>query len=494
MPKPPNIIFLMTDQHRYDGLGCVNPIVQTPNLDRLAAAGVRFAQATCNVPACMPSRHSMMTGLYAMQSGFRHNTNQALTDQQLPLPTLPQRLLDAGYQTAGFGKTHWWDTQGVDAPTPSRRGFEVRAIARPRAGDETEPDTLMWDDDDPESCRTYQDEVATWGRGQGSVEALQGQQSTLGPLHTREGWLTRQAERFLDEQRDPARPLFLYLSFDYPHAGFNLPVGDYASRYDLDQLPDPITDLTLDPDTEHARKDSRFDAWQQMDPRQRRVTTQCYYGIITYVDELFGRVIDKLRAQGELEDTLIVFLSDHGEMLGDRRHMFDKHSLYEGSVRVPMILSGSALAPHRRGTVDDRPAELVDVLPTLLDTAGVAIPPCLPGRSLFAPPCRVGQFAEMHGRGYSRYQEAPTLMWRTAEWKLILHLPGFTADAALRLDACRGELYHLTADPLELNNRYHDPEVLPVRERLTRDLLMHIACAAARYPEVPGQPSLGLQD
>lgn len=488
--RPPNIIFLMTDQHRHDALGCVNPIVKTPNLDRLAAAGVRFSQATCNVPACVPSRYSMMTGLYGFQSGFRHNTAQAIRDEQLPVPLLPQYLAAAGYQTAGFGKTHWWDTQGVPPPTPSRRGFEVRAIARSRASDEVEPEAVMWDDDDPASCATYQQEVSEWGRGQGSPAALQGRQSVLSPLHTREGWLTRQALRFLDDGRDATRPLFLYLSFDYPHAGFNMPDGPYESWYDLDALPDPPLDLSLDPQREHVGKDSRFEAWQQMTPRQRRLTTLRYYAICSYVDDLFGRVLARLRETGELEHSLIVFLSDHGEMLGDRRHMFDKFCLYEGSVRVPVIMSGSALPTDRRGVVDDRPAELVDVLPTLLHAAGVEQPDALPGRSLLAQPCRVGQYAEMHGRGYERHQIAPTLMWRAWPWKLILHLPGFTYDAQCRLGECIGELYNLQRDPTELTNLFHDPDALTTRNQLTQQLTLHLACAAARYPARVGRPDL----
>lgn len=488
----PNIVFLMTDQHRYDALGCVSPIVRTPNLDVLASTGVRFSQACCNVPMCVASRYSMMLGLYGFQSGLRHNTNQILRDECLPLPMLPQRLRDAGYQTAGFGKTHWWDTQRVPPPVSSKRGFEVRAIARRRGSDETEPDTLMWDDDDPDSCSIYESEVATWGRGQGTPEALQGRHSVLSPMHTREGWLTRQALAFLEDgRRDRSRPLFLYLSFDYPHAGFNMPDGPYESWYDLDAIPDRPLGPNLTHDTEHYGKDSRFDAWQKMAPDQRRVTTLRYYALCSYVDDLFGRVLNRLREQGELDHALIIFLSDHGDMLGDRRHIFDKFSLYEGSVRVPLILSGSALPPSLRGTIDDRPAELVDVLPTILQLAACERLPQLPGRSLLDIPCRIGQFCEMHGRGYESLQQAPSVMWRQHPWKLILHLPGSTKDAPLRIRETRGEMYHLGCDPAELHNRYENPADRPIREQLTRDLLMHILVSGSRYPIHTGAPAIG---
>jgi arylsulfatase A-like enzyme len=192
--------------------------------------------------------------------------------------------------------------------------------------------------------------------------------------------------------------------------------------------------------------------------------------------------MNRLDEMGEMEDTLVVFLADHGEMLGDRYHRFSKYALYEGAVRVPLILAGAGVPPEKHGTVDDRYAELVDVLPTLLQATGQPVPPELPGSSLLAPPCRRGGFAEMHGSGYEPAQMAPTYMWRTREYKLILHLPGEAVGAQLRLDEVQGELYDLQKDPHEWDNLYDDPAHLATRERLTRDLLLHLACAWARYP------------
>src|SRR5687767_11771424 len=139
----PAIVVLLTDQHRWDALGCVTPLVRTPVLDGLAKRGVRYAQAVCHAPMCMPARHALMLGLHASQSGFRHNTNMAPTDADLPLPVLPQRLLDLGYQTAGFGNAHWWEQDlFYRRPVPvmkTTRGFEVRVTAQ---ADEDEPGAL----------------------------------------------------------------------------------------------------------------------------------------------------------------------------------------------------------------------------------------------------------------------------------------------------------------------------------------------------------------
>jgi arylsulfatase A-like enzyme len=205
------------------------------------------------------------------------------------------------------------------------------------------------------------------------------------------------------------------------------------------------------------------------------------------VDEQFGRVLRRLEERGEAENTFVVFTSDHGEMLGDRRRL-SKYCLYEGSVRVPLMVAGPGVPTHLSGTVDDRPAELVDVLPTLLSVAGEATPPEFPGASLLAEPVRAGCFTEMHGTGYEKVQKAPAYMWRTHDWKLISHLPGDVAGAGLR--EARGELYDLRADPHEYENLYEDPGHLSIRNRLTGELLMHLASSWGKYPWQAAKPRL----
>jgi arylsulfatase A-like enzyme len=482
--KHPNILFLMTDQQRWDALGCVNPVIQTPNLDALAAHGVRFSQAICNVPMCVPSRYSMMLGLYGSQCGVRHNTQMCPTDEDLPLPVLAQRLRDLGYQTAGFGKTHWYPggTFAPDIPVQtSTRGFEIRAQARPDDSSVTEPGASIMAQEMLQEFAKLCEETAPFGGGGEGILGYTGCTSAVSARAHREGWLTQQTLEFLNRDRDPDRPLLLYLSFDFPHPGFNVPAG-YEALYDIDDIPE----RPFPPWTEHNSGHAVFtrfpDQWHRKSPLERRRTTLRYYALCTYVDELFGGVLDKLEAMGELEDTFIIFTSDHGEMLGDRYHRFSKYSMYEGSIRVPLIVAGAGVPPEKQGTVDDRYAELVDILPTVMSVAGEPAAPELPGHDLLGPPCRLGGFAEMHGGGYEPAQMAPTYMWRTRDWKLILHLPGEIIDAHLRLDETRGELYDLQNDPYEWINLYDDPKHLATRETLTRDLLVHLACVWARYP------------
>jgi arylsulfatase A-like enzyme len=221
-----------------------------------------------------------------------------------------------------------------------------------------------------------------------------------------------------------------------------------------------------------------------MSPEQRRRSRLRYAALCSYVDSLFGRVLDRLEALGELENTFVLFTSDHGDMLGDRGRV-SKYCLYEGSVRVPLVVAGPGVG--RRGMVDTRPAELVDVVPTLLSTAGAEVPEQLPGLSLLGEEVRPGAFAEMHGRGYEEYQRAPAVMYRTAEWKLILQLPGRLGEAMPAADRIGGELYRLADDPLELRNLYTDGACAQVRERLTSQALMHIMCSVGRFPGGPSR-------
>jgi len=495
--KRPNVLFLMTDQQRWDALGCVNPIVKTPNLDALAARGIRFSQAICNAPMCVPSRYSMMLGLYPSQSGVRHNTNMCNTDDSLPLPVLPQRLQELGYRTAGFGKTHWFVGSDLAPDVPvqtSRRGFEIRVQARGTDPKEMEPRATVMKLDAPETFARLGEETRPFGGGGEGILGYVGCTSEVPAAQHREGWLTQKALDFLENERDPGRPLFLYLSFDFPHPGFNVPAG-YELLYDIEDIPERPRPLWSKHRSGHAVFTRFPDEWERKTSLQRRRATLRYYALCSYVDDLFGRVIARLDRLGELDDTFIIFLSDHGEMLGDRFHRFSKYSLYEGSVRVPLIVAGAGVPERKRGTVDDRHAELVDVLPTLLRVARADVPLELPGLDLLSDARRPGGFAEMHGGGYEGLfgessQRAPTYMWRTRNWKLILHLPGEVSGVALRLDELQGELYDLQNDPHEWINRFDDPQCLVVQERMTRHLLMHLACAWGKHPRQAGQTDI----
>ena len=499
--KQPNIIMLMSDQYRADALGCLNPHVITPNLDRLAERGILYDQAVCNCAICIPSRYSMMLGLYPSQTGVRNNGQMIPTDAGLPLPPLAQRMHMAGYQTLGFGKTHWW--VGKAEPTaagvkvePSNRGFEVRAKTRSLDSGLWEPGAIMMEEENPEAWAQYSEEIADWGAGEENYKGYIGCTSQVPSEHHREGWLTGQCLNFLDQGGlDPDRPFFLYLSFDAPHAGYNIPKG-YEDLYDIDRIPDIPLPLWENEPPGHARPEGvdpcldvtrcqheeRVELWRRMTPQERRRTTLRYWAYCSYVDDLYGHVLRRLDELGELENSFIIYTSDHGDMLGQRFHRFSKICLYEGCVRVPIIIAGVGVPEERRGTIDHRLAELVDIVPTLMCMVGGRPDSRWVGLDLLRPEARIGQFCEHHGSGFETEPIAPAYMWRNHEWKLILYMAGALNGAPGRLNDLRGEFYHLQSDPHEWNDRFKDPECAEIRERMTRELLMHMACAWGRFP------------
>jgi arylsulfatase A-like enzyme len=436
---------------------------------------------------CVASRYSMMTGLYGFQNGVKHNTQMIARDEDLPAPVLAEYLRDAGYQTAGFGKTHWYIGSkifpGVEVKG-SCRGFEVRCLhgARPDAS-RLEEGALYMGEERPDWVRRESEE-RSFGPGGETVAGYVGKRSEIPPERIHEGWLTGKAVEFLDSGRDSDRPFFMYLSLDFPHVGL-APPARFEEMYDLADFPDNPPPETV---PGGHREGERFkDIWYNMTPDERRRSRLRYAALCTYVDDLFGQVLHKLETAGELENTFIIFAADHGDMLGDRGRI-SKYCMYEGSVRVPLIVAGAGV--DRRGAVDERPAELVDVVPTLLDAAGEEVPEILPGFSLFSDFTRSASFAEMHGRGYEEYQRAPTVMWRSNEWKLILDIPGPLGSVGGRYDLLQGELYHLTEDPMETRNLYDDPECARMRERMTAEVLMHVMCSLGRFPGGPARTTI----
>jgi arylsulfatase A-like enzyme len=480
-----DVIFLMTDQQRWDAIGRLNPLIQTPHLDSLAGKGILFTQATCQAPMCVPSRNSMMSGLYPSQLGIRSNESHAIADRFLPLPVLPERMHAAGYQTAGFGKTHW----GLLDQPPSTRGFEVRVVG-PKALLLENGATYM-EDGNPQGLAAYMKETADYGPGEEGVPGYVGCTSAVAERDHPDGWIAEQCLKFLDGGVDPNRPLFLYLSFIKPHAGFNVP-KHFEDLYRIDDIPDtPEPPWSDEPETHLAYRDrvnaflgGRYREWRaafsKMSPIERRRTTLRYYANCSWLDSYFGQVLSKLERLGRLHDALIVFVSDHGEMLGERNFQFSKYCLCESSVRVPVILSGTAVPESLRGVIDERPVELVDVLPTIVGAAGLKPVTELPGLDLFGDGRHAASFCEFHDSG------SPAYMWRTKDWKLILYMACPLQEAMARFNQSRGELYDLREDPHEWKNLYAEPAHAPIREQLKTELLMHLACLSAAYPQGKG--------
>ncbi len=459
--NPPNIIFLMDDQHRWDALGIIDPGVVTPHLDRLAREGILFDQAVCQAPMCIASRNSMMLGLYPNQIGVLRN-EPGIPDEDLPARPLAQLLRDAGYETAGFGKTHW----GVQSST---RGFETRYCSEiPEEG------AVLMKDTDPERKKLYDEETREYGPGEEDPAGYVGRTSGIPESAHRDGWITEKCLEYIQDRDDP-RPLFLYLSFMKPHAGHNIPEG-YEDLYDLDKISyarQPPWEKDRSPHAEGINRRELYEGyWKNATEEEWKLMTLRYRANCSWMDDMFGRVLEALERKGLLGNALIVYVSDHGEMLGERYYRFNKYCLYESSVRVPLILSGTALPKELRGETNHRPAELVDVYPTLLQAAGLDLPAKVAGKNLMVPdPLRPAGFCGLH----ERPGEA-AFMWRTKDHKLILCF-GRKPDASTysASDITGGEFYDLNEDPEEWNNLYNAETYQAIRDKMTEELLSHLS-------------------
>lgn len=485
--KRPNIIMIMTDQQRWDAMGCLNPLVITPGIDSLARQGILFDQAVCQCPMCVPSRNSLMFGMYPSQTGVRNNRGALLDESRLPAVPLPQLLHDAGYFCAGFGKTHW--NNALPGGMGARRGFDVRAEGQSRRSILCEEGAVMMDDEDPEGLKAYYEETAEFGGGEENALGYIGKPSRLPKEHHRDGFIHRKCMEFLEGYAPDGRPLFLYFSLIKPHAGFNIP-PEFESLYDISRIPDlPAPPWDEEPDTHiaaamkvspslHAVHYDRKAVLDSRSPEEKRRTTLRYWANCTFMDHFIGSVLDKIRQKGLDQNTLFVFLSDHGEMLGERDGRFSKYCLFDSSVRVPLILAGDCIDAGLRGARDSRPAMLADLVPTLCTAAGIAPDPRLPGLNLLSPWERSGAFCEFHGCGTEDTQPAPAWMWRGGGYKLILFRDGTVLDDT----PLRGELYDLRRDPNEWHNLFDDPAFADIRARMTLELIAHVSSAFAKGP------------
>jgi len=282
------------------------------------------------------------------------------------------------------------------------------------------------------------------------------------------------------------------------HPGFNVP-KEFEDLYDINNIPDiPQPPCHKEPDTHLVAYDAdpqsgiRYlewrKAWEKMTPLERRRTTLRYYANCSWLYAYFCQVLDKLKKMGRLDNALIVFTSDHREMLSERDIHFSKYCLFDSSVRVPLILAGSVISEKKRGTIDDRPVELIDLVPAFVHVAGQLVNSFLPGLDLLDEPRHMGSFSEFHGRVSEPYRLAPAYMWRKKDWKFILFIPGRMDGTVGQSGLVKGELYNLEDDPHEWKNLYDNEKSAAVREQWKNELTMYLACVWARSPLLSEEP------
>ncbi len=435
----PNVLFILTDQHRMECLGAYgNREIATPHIDALAADGMRFNNSFCPYPVCTPSRYSMISGLYVHE--HRGWTNHCTLPPDVE--TFPKLLRQAGYHTKAVGKMHY-------TPTYLDVGFDEMILAEQNGPG-------RWDDDYHRALRAeglidgndLEDQETAY-RKQARPEYWETFGALASNLPTRfhsTEWIGERANDALKQWK--ASGELLAVSFIKPHHPFD-PPAEYASLYDpakLTLLPG-WTEACFAHDL--AAGPGYFPHEKLTEPVLRRAMA-FYYATIQHIDVQVGKLLQTLKEKGLYDNTLIVFTSDHGELLGHHHLLLKGGYLYDPLAKVPLIikLPGNL----QQGTVSEGLVSNVDLAPTILAQARRPVPERMRGLDLARhPDARELVFAESG--------EGAQAMARTHTKKLILHRgPGPSL------------FFDLEKDPYELENRYEDPAYQDEIKRLTQAL------------------------
>jgi len=359
----PNILLLMADQHRADCVGADgNKAIHTPNLDRIAHEGIRFRCAYSTTPTCTPARSALLTGL----SPWRHGMlGYGRVGEKYPIE-MPRALREAGYYTIGIGKMHWH---------PQRNAHGFHEMLLDESGRAESPDFIS---DYRKWFKSEAPDLNPDATGIGWNDYPARAYVLPERLHPTR-WTAETAMNFLKGYNRP-EPWFLKVSFARPHSPYD-PPERWLLKYADAELPRAVVGKWAQ---RYAQRNSaRDDIWHgDLGSDQVRYSRQGYYGSVSFVDEQIGRILETLDQSGRLDQTLIIYTTDHGDMTGDH-HLWRKSYAYEASARIPMIMRWpTGLVSAARGQVSMAPAELRDILPTFLEAAEAPGADQLDGRSL----------------------------------------------------------------------------------------------------------------
>ncbi len=474
----PNILWICADQMRHDTIAALgNPHIRTPNLDRLAAEGTAFTRTYVQNTVCTPSRASFLTGRYpAAHRVYRNGVESFPPDEVL----VTRIFADAGYDCGLVGKLHLSTaTAGEVRPDDGYRYFQ-------------------WSHNPMTGEADAQNAYHHWLKDKGldPAELFDTQRGFIGAgapeeLH-QTTWCAEKAIEFIGQDRDG--PWLLSVNPYDPHPPFD-PPQEYLDRYDPEDLPPPLfrqSDLERQPQFARVRSQTvtaanplggaaeEEDYASQSERGFRppasydgRAVKAAYYAMIELLDTQVGRILDALEQSGQREDTLVIFTSDHGELLGDHGLLYKGCRFFEGLTHVPLILSWPGRI--RAGVQAEGLAELVDLAPTILEAAGLPVPEAMQGASLLpiatgaAPPERHKDLVICDFNDSVGYSPVPDRTQATmtfdGRWKLALyHSHGI------------GELFDLDADPGEFDNLFGRPELAAKQAEL---VLRHVNAWAA---------------
>jgi choline-sulfatase len=465
----PNILLLMTDQQRWDAMSCASEWLETPNIDRIAAEGVRFSDAYANSPVCIPSRVSLATGHYPHDHGVWGNVQEYALPPETP--TWMRSLRDAGYATSVFGKTHLHPHLGDlrdREPLLNALGLDhVDELSGPRA---TARCRSNWTDRLEEAglLSAYVDDM----RERYDSTPWLVRPSPLPLSLYPDVYIGQQAKQHL-RGLGTDRPWFSWVSFVGPHEPWDCP-EPYASRFDPDDMPAPLR-RRQDPPTPVKRAKGRVDRRMRLRPdidrKQIARMRADYAGSVALIDDQVGELLGVLEERGELDRTVVAFVSDHGEMNGDFKFIY-KGLFYNGAVRVPFVVRAPGLAG---GAVTDTPVELMDIGATLVDLAGAAQPEGSRARSV-VPVLRDPSHSH---REFALSEQAGEVMIATSDWKLTINS-----------DSEPYQLFDLRNDPDETCNLAGTPENAAVEKELLLKAMTQVVDTLPDATDAPtGRPS-----
>lgn len=422
--QPANLLFIMSDEHNPHILGCYsNPVVKTPNTDALAALGIRFSNAYCSVPICVPSRASFATGRYGHEINSWDNASPYTGDRA---PSWGHRLTSQGHKVTTVGKLHY---RRIGDPS----GFPDQRIPMhvlDGVGDFY--GLLRAEMPVPKKSASRQHILEA---GAGESEYIRYDRA-----------IAQESARWIKEEtHGQDKPWALFVSFATPHFPLIVP-EEYFSLYPPEELPLPIQyafeEWPDHPAIELHRRLMGLD--ESFDERTLRNAIAAYYGLVTFLDEQIGVVLEALDEAGLRESTRVVYTSDHGDLVGEHG-LWYKSSMYDGSAGVPMILAGPEVPEGRVCTTN---VSLVDCFPTIVEAVGAQFEPedtDLPGESLWKIAREGDRARAVFSEYHARYSPSATYMIRGERYKYV-HYVGYPS-----------QLFDMEDDPDELHNLAGDP-------------------------------------
>ncbi|MBM4163199.1 MAG: DUF4976 domain-containing protein [Lentisphaerae bacterium] len=476
--RKPNVVLVITDQQRFDTIRAAGgTTVHTPHLDWLAEGGTRFTHAYCTSPMCSPARASILSGRLPSSHGMVTNQNAGPGANRFQLSEDVKVLADylgpAGYHTAYIGK--WHLGTGSD-----RRGFRDHVIRY----SESEGDTSRPEDNDYARYAEKQGiDVAGKRNGCHPDRELYDTWTICGPsqvplAHFVSTYLCSEAETYIRSRVGAESPFLLTWSCIQPHAPFVCP-EPFFSMYDPADMVLPENYRDESGQRWLQRADRQLQSVLQFSETELKTMWARYLGSVSYIDHLMGRMLGVLNDTGQLDNTLFIFTSDHGDLMGSHSLILKGASLYEELIRVPLIIRPPAgmraqgIVPRSAGLVSQ-----IDLVPTILAICG--LPPAQEVQGVDLSPLMTGATdsvrdavqAEFHSTSWTDLM-SPLRMWMTRDWKYVESREG------------DHELYHLAADPLETHNLAEDPQYAGQQAKLAEALHDWCRRSGDAWPEVP---------